>query len=120
DLNLTAASDLGWATTIVGTNPISVAGLAQSAVVVQVQVPPGTPADTVARVTLTATDPMANSTGSSSSDITVFQPNYTLSTDALVFGSQANGSTSSLSLTLNNSGATVQVGTVGSPNGLAA
>ncbi|MFW6067455.1 MAG: hypothetical protein ACOC97_03895 [Myxococcota bacterium] len=116
--DLAALTDLGWDTRVVGDASITVPALTQVPVGVQVQVPADAEPDAMARVALRATDPISGSTGSSSTDLTVFDPDFTFSPETLSYGNVELDGTATLSVTLSNDGSTVEVGTVGSPNGV--
>src|SRR5690606_4735319 len=53
-------------------------------------------------------------------NLIVFDPDYSISPTSLDFGYVAVGETTTTSVVLSNAGSTVQVGTVGAPNGLVA
>ncbi|PKN58898.1 MAG: hypothetical protein CVU56_03490, partial [Deltaproteobacteria bacterium HGW-Deltaproteobacteria-14] len=117
---LSAASDLGWTTTLAGDAEITVPGLSQANVDVQIAIPAGATIDSVGKVTVTAIDESVGSRGSAFSSVRVFQPNYTISPTSLDFGSLGSGQAATRTVTLTNSGSAVQISTVGSPNGLTA
>ncbi|MBW2699653.1 MAG: choice-of-anchor D domain-containing protein [Deltaproteobacteria bacterium] len=118
--DLTAISDLGWTTAIQGSTQIVVPGLAQVSVTVQVTVPAGTPADTITRVELIAQDISSSGWGSGATSIQVILPDYSIDPTSLDFGTVSISGNDVQIITISNSGSAMIIGTIGTPDDLAA
>ncbi len=115
--NLSALSNLGWTIDLPGGSLVTIDALTSVAVQVDVTIPDGLATDTVSTISLTASDATGN--GTSATTVTIFSPDYEIIPSALNFGNVSVGDSSTNTITLNNSGSDVVVGTVGHPNGLA-
>ncbi len=114
--NLSALSSLGWAVDLPGGSSVTVDALTSVTIQVLVTIPNGLTADTVSAISLTASD--GTGSGNSSTTITIYTPDYTISPSTLDFGNVSVENTSTSTITLSNTGSDVVIGTVGNPNGL--
>ena len=118
---LSVSSDQSWLSEILSDTTIVVPGLAQSDVQVRVTVPAGALADDLSSISLSAVNVNdANATGSAFGNIRVFEPDFDVSPTSLDFGRIFPNDSDTLLVTLTNNGSAVEVGNVGTPNGLAA
>ena len=119
-LDLTASTEGGYTTTIVGDSQVTIPAFTRVPVQVSVAVPSGAVPDSTHKVTLTATDSTSGVYGSSSSQVIIFEPSYALSPLAIDFGNVTVSQSGTRTITLTNTGSAVQVGLVGDVNPVAA
>ncbi len=108
----------GWTASLPGGATVTAAALERVPVAVNLTVPPGAAVDTVCSVTLTASD--FSGSGSSSNKVKVFDPDYDITPSSMNFGSIALGANPIKTITVSNSGTSMDIGVVANSNALAA
>jgi hypothetical protein len=117
--SFSASDSSGWGTSITSSSPVTIAANGSTNVTVRTAVPVGATPGQTTNVTMTATDGVTPK--SASATLSVISVDFTISPTPVAFGTVSVGGSGSQTVTITNTGSvSMQLGTLGGTNPLAA